>query len=78
MGSFERQALRDERPRPVLKEFKGWVDRLKPKVVPKTLLYESATYAQNQWCRDERWWSPPLRRFCAIRRWAVRPGGDWS
>lgn len=57
LGPVERQALRDEHARPVLRELKAWVDGLKPKVMPKTPLYEAVTYAFLQWDRIERCFS---------------------
>jgi transposase len=57
LGPVERQALRDEHSRPALRELKTWVDELRPKVMPKTPLYEAVMYAFLQWDRIERCFS---------------------
>jgi transposase len=42
---------RQERSKPVLDEFKVWLDGQVGKVLPKSALGEAVTYAQNQWAK---------------------------
>jgi transposase len=45
----ERKAARQARSRPVVDEFKVWLDSLSGKVLPKSLLGTAVGYARNQW-----------------------------
>jgi transposase len=45
----ERKAARYGRSRPVVEEFKRWLDSAASKVLPKSALGEALTYCRNQW-----------------------------
>jgi len=45
----ERKAARLERSKPVLDEFKRWLDSASSKVLPKSALGEAVNYCQNPW-----------------------------
>ena len=45
----ERRAARDGRARPVVDEFKCWLDSVASRVLPKSALGEAVTYCRNQW-----------------------------
>ena len=45
----ERKAGRLERSKPVLDEFKRWLDSASSKVLPKSVLGEAVNYCRNQW-----------------------------
>ena len=45
----ERKAARNERSRPIVDEFKVWLDVAASKVLPKSALGEAVTYCRNQW-----------------------------
>jgi transposase len=49
MTDDERKAAREARSRPVVDEFRGWLDALSGKVLPKSLLGAAVGYARNQW-----------------------------
>lgn len=52
----QRKALRDAKAKPILAEFKQWLDEQQPAVLPKSPLGKAIRYAQNQW--------PKLIRYC--------------
>ena len=45
----ERKAARNERSRPVVDQFKAWLDSASSKVLPKSALGEAVGYCRNQW-----------------------------
>ena len=45
----ERKAARLKRSKPVLDEFKRWLDSASSKVLPKSVLGEAVNYCRNQW-----------------------------
>lgn len=45
----ERKAARNERARPVVEEFRVWLDSASSKVLPKSALGEAVGYCRNQW-----------------------------
>lgn len=45
----ERKAARYDRSKPLLEEFKEWLDKNVSQVLPKSALGEAFTYCQNQW-----------------------------
>ena len=45
----ERKAARNERSRPVVDQFKVWLDSASSKVLPKSALGEAVNYCRNQW-----------------------------
>ena len=52
----ERKALRETKAKPILDEFKQWLDEQQPVVLPKSPLGKAIQYAQNQWSK--------LIRYC--------------
>ncbi len=50
-----RQAMRQERAKPLLGQLEKWIDEIKPKVLPKNRLGEALTYATNQWVALNRY-----------------------
>lgn len=51
MSDIERHALRMEKARPVLEQFKAWLDEHEKIVIPKSALGKAITYARNEWTR---------------------------
>src|SRR3954447_13480036 len=49
-----RYALREERSRPILKQFHDWLEAEAPKVLPKSPMGEAIQYALNHWTALER------------------------
>jgi len=47
----DRKALRLEKSKPILDEFKQWLDQHKDGVLPKSALGKAMTYARNEWSR---------------------------
>jgi transposase len=47
----ERRAGREERSKPVLEEFRVWLEDMKSKTLPKSLLGAAVTYCRNQWSK---------------------------
>jgi len=45
----ERRAARAERSKPIVDQFKAWLDSTASKVLPKSALGEAVTYCRNQW-----------------------------
>ena len=45
----EKRAVREARSRPILDEFKAWLDASAPGVLPKSPVGQAITYARNQW-----------------------------
>ena len=45
----ERYAIRQEKTLPLLEQFKQWLIKSEPSVLPKTKLGEAVTYCLNQW-----------------------------
>ena len=56
LSDEERKVLRREKARPILAEFKQWLDEQQPGVLPKSPLGKAIHYALNQW--------PKLIRYC--------------
>jgi transposase len=46
--------IRDEESRPIIKQFKCWLDEMQPKVIPKSSLGKAVQYALNQWPKITR------------------------
>ena len=44
-----KRAVRQARSRPLLNEFKAWLDGLQPQVLPKSLMGQAVAYALGQW-----------------------------
>jgi transposase len=55
LGPEERQALREREAKPVLKEFKGWLERTALETPPKLTLGKAINYALSGWVRLERY-----------------------
>jgi transposase len=55
LGPEERQALREREAKPVLKEFKGWLERTALETPPKLALGKAINYALSEWVRLERY-----------------------
>lgn len=49
LDAAAKQAMRQERARPVLDHLSQWMTDMKPKVLPKSKLGKALTYASNQW-----------------------------
>lgn len=49
LAAEERKAYRNEHIRPIMDEFKNWLDEQAPYVTPKSAIGQAFTYAQNQW-----------------------------
>jgi len=47
----DRKALRLEKSKPILDEFKQWLDQHKDDVLPKSAIGKAMTYARNEWSR---------------------------
>jgi len=45
----ERKAAREARSRPIVDDFKRWLDSASSKVLPRSALGEAVTYCRNQW-----------------------------
>lgn len=56
LSDQERKAIRQEKAKPVLAEFKHWLEEQQPGVLPKSPLGKAINYALNQW--------PKLIRYC--------------
>lgn len=56
LNDAQRKALRLNKAKPVLAEFKRWLDQEQPSVLPKSPLGKAIGYAQNQWSK--------LIRYC--------------
>ncbi len=50
-----RRALRQERSKPAIDEFRSWLDAEELSVLPRSALGEAFTYARNQWTRLTRY-----------------------
>lgn len=48
-SSTERRDARQEHSLPILQEFRQWLDVESPRLLPKSLTFEAAGYALNQW-----------------------------
>jgi len=55
LGPAKRQLARQERARPLLDEFKAWLDKSANQVPPKTTLGKAVTYTLGQWEKLERY-----------------------
>jgi len=54
MAPAEKQLARQERARPLLGEFKTWLDKSANQVPPKTALVKALAYSLGQWQNLER------------------------
>ena len=55
MSSDERRALRQERSKPVLAEFRAWLEAERPKVLPRSPMGGAIGYALSNWAALERY-----------------------
>ena len=55
LGPAEKQKAREERARPLLDEFKTWLDKSANQVPPKTALGKAVAYTLGQWQKLERY-----------------------
>ncbi len=49
LNASARQAIREERAKPLLRKLDEWIQEIRPRVLPKSLLGQALTYATNQW-----------------------------
>ena len=55
LNPIEKQQVRQERARPLIDEFKGWLDKSANQVPPKTALGKAVAYTLGQWDKLERY-----------------------
>jgi transposase len=67
MTPDEKTRIRDRETRPILNQFKLWLDRRQPKVLPSSKLGQAIAYTLNQWSG--------LTRFCDDGRIAIDNNG---
>jgi transposase len=55
LDAAARQAMRQERAKPLLGQLEKWIEEIKPRALPKSRLGQALTYATNQWIALNRY-----------------------
>jgi transposase len=62
LDSDERRTLRQEKTKPLLTDFKSWLEEVQPAVPPRTPLGNAISYTLDRWPRLERYLDAGYRR----------------
>jgi transposase len=62
LDSDERRTLRQEKAKPLLTDFKSWLEEVQPAVPPRTPLGNAISYTLDRWPRLERYLDAGYRR----------------